>query len=243
METDYVSLTVLAPMLTYSPGLRGVDCAVDVQGGACRRQLSYVSLRGLVMPQAVLLLVSVIMLMVTRQHGTIHTAQSLRYCLSSPTPHGSRRLHIGTIFNGLSLLGSVKTDLIARAKYWLFYLPTIVLAMLPRAQSNLLSTVAKTLKIANSAKNLSVTGDITVNGQPMSRSFFLENAAYVPQEDRLWSALTGEGSCTGLLFDSILDALRNMDSMSGVFAYISCLDRRSMHHEGVVQTTSDKCAV
>lgn len=40
-------------------------------------------------------------------------------------------------------------------------------------------------------KGLSVTGDITVNGVDMSRSFFLENAAYVPQEDRLWSALTG----------------------------------------------------
>lgn len=26
----------------------------------------------------------------------------------------------------------------------------------------------------------------------MSKSFFLENAAYVPQEDRLWSALTGD---------------------------------------------------
>lgn len=26
----------------------------------------------------------------------------------------------------------------------------------------------------------------------MTRSFFLQNAAYVPQEDRLWSALTGD---------------------------------------------------
>ncbi|CAN0324910.1 unnamed protein product [Scytosiphon promiscuus] len=31
---------------------------------------------------------------------------------------------------------------------------------------------------------------VTVNGERMSRSFFLENASYVPQEDRLWSALT-----------------------------------------------------
>ncbi len=37
-----------------------------------------------------------------------------------------------------------------------------------------------------------VTGEVTVNGELMSRSFFLENASYVPQEDRLWSALTGK---------------------------------------------------
>lgn len=37
-----------------------------------------------------------------------------------------------------------------------------------------------------------MTGDITVNGVAMSNMFFLENAAYVPQEDRLWSALTGD---------------------------------------------------
>lgn len=36
-----------------------------------------------------------------------------------------------------------------------------------------------------------MTGDITVNGETMSNAFFLDNAAYVPQEDRLWSALTG----------------------------------------------------
>lgn len=46
-------------------------------------------------------------------------------------------------------------------------------------------------QIKGGTNGLSVTGDITVNGEPMSRSFFLENAAYVPQEDRLWSALTG----------------------------------------------------
>ncbi|CAN0443751.1 unnamed protein product [Pylaiella littoralis] len=45
-------------------------------------------------------------------------------------------------------------------------------------------------KIKDGTKGLSVTGDITVNGEIMSRAFFLENAAYVPQEDRLWSALT-----------------------------------------------------
>ncbi|CAM9546843.1 unnamed protein product, partial [Hapterophycus canaliculatus] len=45
-------------------------------------------------------------------------------------------------------------------------------------------------KVKAGTQGLSVTGDITVNGEPMSRSFFLENAAYVPQEDRLWSALT-----------------------------------------------------
>eukprot|EP00904_Undaria_pinnatifida_P002690 jgi/Undpi1/12421/HiC_scaffold_5.g02093.m1 len=45
-------------------------------------------------------------------------------------------------------------------------------------------------KIAANTRGFDVTGDITVNGQPMSRKFFLENAAYVPQEDRLWSALT-----------------------------------------------------
>lgn len=40
-------------------------------------------------------------------------------------------------------------------------------------------------------EGLEITGDITINGKAMSKSFFLENAAYVPQEDRLWSALTG----------------------------------------------------
>lgn len=38
-----------------------------------------------------------------------------------------------------------------------------------------------------------ITGDVTINGKAMSKSFFLDNAAYVPQEDRLWSALTGDG--------------------------------------------------
>ncbi|CAN0565058.1 unnamed protein product [Ectocarpus sp. 12 AP-2014] len=46
-------------------------------------------------------------------------------------------------------------------------------------------------KISTGTKGLNVTGDVTVNGKVMSKSFFLENAAYVPQEDRLWSALTG----------------------------------------------------
>ncbi|CAN0437423.1 unnamed protein product, partial [Ectocarpus sp. 12 AP-2014] len=45
-------------------------------------------------------------------------------------------------------------------------------------------------KISAGTKGLDITGDVTVNGQAMSKSFFLENAAYVPQEDRLWSALT-----------------------------------------------------
>ncbi|CAM9583250.1 unnamed protein product, partial [Ectocarpus sp. 13 AM-2016] len=45
-------------------------------------------------------------------------------------------------------------------------------------------------KISAGTKGLDVTGDVTVNGKVMSKSFFLENAAYVPQEDRLWSALT-----------------------------------------------------
>eukprot|EP00752_Nemacystus_decipiens_P009950 g8873.t1 len=45
-------------------------------------------------------------------------------------------------------------------------------------------------KISADTKGLDITGSVTVNGQPMSKSFFLENAAYVPQEDRLWSALT-----------------------------------------------------
>ncbi|CAM9549652.1 unnamed protein product [Pylaiella littoralis] len=45
-------------------------------------------------------------------------------------------------------------------------------------------------KIKAGTKGLSVTGDVIVNGEAMSRAFFLENAAYVPQEDRLWSALT-----------------------------------------------------
>lgn len=49
-------------------------------------------------------------------------------------------------------------------------------------------------QVAATTKGLSITGDIAVNGQPVSRSFFLENAAYVPQEDRLWSALTGMNS-------------------------------------------------
>lgn len=46
-------------------------------------------------------------------------------------------------------------------------------------------------KIKAGTNGLTVTGDVTVNGEIMSRAFFLENAAYVPQEDRLWSALTG----------------------------------------------------
>ncbi|CAM9952064.1 unnamed protein product, partial [Ectocarpus sp. 4 AP-2014] len=45
-------------------------------------------------------------------------------------------------------------------------------------------------KISAGTKGLDVTGDVTVNGKAMSKSFFLENAAYVPQEDRLWCALT-----------------------------------------------------
>ncbi|CAN0120957.1 unnamed protein product [Ectocarpus sp. 6 AP-2014] len=47
-------------------------------------------------------------------------------------------------------------------------------------------------KVSAGTKGLDITGDVTVNGKAMSKSFFLENAAYVPQEDRLWSALTGE---------------------------------------------------
>lgn len=47
-------------------------------------------------------------------------------------------------------------------------------------------------QISTDTKGLDITGSVTVNGQPMSKSFFLENAAYVPQEDRLWSALTGD---------------------------------------------------
>ncbi|GAB5361047.1 hypothetical protein AAMO2058_000681200 [Amorphochlora amoebiformis] len=34
------------------------------------------------------------------------------------------------------------------------------------------------------------SGDITVNGMPMTRSFFKSNCAYVHQDDRLWGALT-----------------------------------------------------
>ncbi|CAM9811429.1 unnamed protein product, partial [Ectocarpus fasciculatus] len=45
-------------------------------------------------------------------------------------------------------------------------------------------------KISAGTKGLEITGDVIVNGKAMSKSFFLENAAYVPQEDRLWSALT-----------------------------------------------------
>ncbi|CBJ33450.1 conserved unknown protein [Ectocarpus siliculosus] len=45
-------------------------------------------------------------------------------------------------------------------------------------------------KVSAGTKGLDITGDVTVNGKAMSKSFFLENAAYVPQEDRLWSALT-----------------------------------------------------
>lgn len=40
-------------------------------------------------------------------------------------------------------------------------------------------------------KGLRVTGDVTFNGEIMSGAFFREIAVYVPQEDRLWSALTG----------------------------------------------------
>ena len=47
-------------------------------------------------------------------------------------------------------------------------------------------------QVKDGAKGASVTGDVTVNGVAMSKAFFLENAAYVPQEDRLWSALTGD---------------------------------------------------
>ncbi|CAN0222698.1 unnamed protein product, partial [Ectocarpus sp. 12 AP-2014] len=45
-------------------------------------------------------------------------------------------------------------------------------------------------RINPNTKGLHITGNVTVNGKAMSKSFFLENAAYVPQEDRLWSALT-----------------------------------------------------
>ncbi|CAN0131811.1 unnamed protein product, partial [Ectocarpus fasciculatus] len=45
-------------------------------------------------------------------------------------------------------------------------------------------------KVSAGTKGLDITGDVTVNGKAMSKSFFLENAAYVPREDRLWSALT-----------------------------------------------------
>ncbi|CAN0166070.1 unnamed protein product, partial [Ectocarpus sp. 8 AP-2014] len=45
-------------------------------------------------------------------------------------------------------------------------------------------------RINANTKGLHITGNVTVNGKAMSKSFFLENAAYVPQEDRLWSALT-----------------------------------------------------
>ncbi|CAN0188225.1 unnamed protein product, partial [Ectocarpus sp. 4 AP-2014] len=45
-------------------------------------------------------------------------------------------------------------------------------------------------KVSAGTKGLDITGDVTVNGKAMSKSFFLDNAAYVPQEDRLWSALT-----------------------------------------------------
>ncbi|CAM9592338.1 unnamed protein product [Ectocarpus fasciculatus] len=45
-------------------------------------------------------------------------------------------------------------------------------------------------RINPNTKGLHITGNVTVNGKTMSKSFFLENAAYVPQEDRLWSALT-----------------------------------------------------
>lgn len=44
------------------------------------------------------------------------------------------------------------------------------------------------------AEGLGITGDVITNGKAMSKSFFLENAAYVPQEDRLWRALTGDES-------------------------------------------------
>ena len=48
------------------------------------------------------------------------------------------------------------------------------------------------LQIRGGTNGLNVAGEVTVNGERMSRSFFLENASYVPQEDRLWSALTGK---------------------------------------------------
>ena len=77
------------------------------------------------------------------------------------------------------------------------------------------------LQIAPGTKDLEITGDITVNGQSMSRSFFLENAAYVPQEDRLWSALTGRTP------ESIVDLLLLCCTFtSGALAENACRSER-----------------
>lgn len=70
-------------------------------------------------------------------------------------------------------------------------------------------------------KGQSVTGDVKVNGENMSGTFFLENAAYVPQEDRLWSALTGtsvraQRPKLGLLrdaFDSLFGAMPQQEGL------------------------------
>ncbi|CAN0100436.1 unnamed protein product [Scytosiphon promiscuus] len=45
-------------------------------------------------------------------------------------------------------------------------------------------------KTSGDTKGVDITGDVTVNGKALSKAFFLDNAAYVPQEDHLWSALT-----------------------------------------------------
>ncbi|CAN0151348.1 unnamed protein product, partial [Pylaiella littoralis] len=55
---------------------------------------------------------------------------------------------------------------------------------------NVLAGKIKAGQVKARIKGLRVTGDVTVNGEIMSRVLFEKNAAYVPQEDHLWSALT-----------------------------------------------------
>ncbi|CAM9408971.1 unnamed protein product, partial [Phaeothamnion confervicola] len=45
-------------------------------------------------------------------------------------------------------------------------------------------------KVRAGSATVTLEGSITVDGLPLTRAFFVKHCAYVPQEDRLWSALT-----------------------------------------------------
>ena len=78
-----------------------------------------------------------------------------------------------------------------------------LLLVFPNLESSTIDSIFCQIKVG--AKGSTVTGGVIVNGMEISRSFSLENAAYVPQEDRLWSALTGV--CVRALLHNALTAL------------------------------------
>lgn len=70
---------------------------------------------------------------------------------------------------------------------------------------------------------MDVSGDVTVDGAAMSKAYFLENAAYVPQEDRLWSALTGDDHLYTLSTLSPQNKLSNMRALQGLHPLLICM--------------------